>query len=194
MTSTTTAEQDRKIGGHELPAPGTWTADPAHSSVEVVAKHMMVTKVRGRVGEVSITAEIDADPTKSSVVAILKAGTLSTSNEQRDGHLMSEDFLDVERFPEITFRSRSLEHIAGDRWKASGDLSIRDITRPVDLDIEFGGVVRSPFGHDVAVFSATGVVHREDFGMTWNQTLETGGVLVSKTAKVEIEAQLVRSE
>ena len=190
--STTAVEQGNKVAGVQAPAAGTWTADPAHTSVEVVAKHMMVTKVRGRVGDVSITAHVDDDPAKSSVEAVLKASTLSTNNEQRDGHLMSDDFLAVDRFPEITYRSRSLKHMSGDRWKASGDLTIRDVTRPVDLDIEFGGVVRSPFGHDVALFSATTDINREDFGITWNQTLETGGFLVSKSAKVEIEAQLIR--
>jgi len=192
--STTAEVLTRTVDGVELPEAGTWTADPAHTSVEVVAKHMMITKVRGRVGEVSIDAHIDEDPKKSWVEATLKAATLSTNNEQRDGHLMSDDFLAVDRFPEIKYRSTSLEHIAGERWRAEGELTIRDVTRPVALDIEFGGVAKSPFGHTVAFFSATAQINREDFGITWNQALETGGVLVSKTAKIEIDAQLTRSE
>jgi len=192
--STTAAELTRTVDGVELPAPGTWKADPAHTSVEAVAKHMMITKVRGRVGEASIVAHIDEDPTRSRVEATLQAGSLSTNNEQRDGHLMSDDFLAVERFPEIKYRSTSLEHLGGNRWRADGELTLRDVTRPVALDIEFGGVGRSPFGHTVAFFAGRAEINREDFGITWNQALETGGVLVSKTAKIEIEAQLTRAE
>jgi polyisoprenoid-binding protein YceI len=192
--STTAEALTRTVEGVELPEVGTWKADPAHTSVEVVAKHMMITKVRGRVGDVSIEAHIDEDPTRSWVEATLQAGTLSTNNEQRDGHLMSDDFLAVEKYPEIKYRSTSLQHVAGERWRADGELTIRDVTRPVALDIQFGGVGKSPFGHTVAFFSATAEINREDFGITWNQALETGGVLVSKTAKIEIDAQLTRAE
>ena len=110
----------------------------------------------------------------------------------RDDHLRSADFLDAEKFPEMKFRSTSLQHVGENKWKAVGDLTVRDVTKPVDLDVEFHGYQDHPMGGEVAFFSGKAEIDREQFGMTWNQALESGGVLVSKKVRIEIEAQAVR--
>jgi len=180
------------LAATKLPAPGTYVIDPAHSSVEFVARHMMVTKVRGRFNEFDGAIHVAATAEESWAEATIVAGSIDTRSEQRDAHLRSAEFLDVERFPELRFRSTSLQPAGEGRWKAVGDLTIRDVTRPVELDVEFGGTGTNPWGVEVAFLSATAEIDREDFGITWNQTLETGGVLVSKKVRLEIEAQVSR--
>lgn len=170
--------------------PGTWTIDVAHSSIEVVARHMMVTKVRGRFDEFSGAIHVAEDRSASWAEATIKTASINTNQEQRDAHLVSPDFLNTDEFPEITFTSTKLEG-SGGKYKATGNLTVKGQTREVTLDVEFGGVATSPFGHQVAFFSASAEIDREAFGMTWNQALETGGVLVSKKMKIEIEAQAI---
>jgi polyisoprenoid-binding protein YceI len=149
---------------------------------------MMVTKVRGRFEDFDGAIHIAESPEDSWAEAAIRTASITTHQEQRDEHLRSSDFLKIEEFPEITFRSTELER-AGDGWKATGDLTIKDVTRPVELAVTFEGTNRNPWGVEVAFFTATTDIDREDWGITWNQALESGGVLVSKKIRLEIEAQ-----
>ena len=171
---------------------GTWAIDPGHSSIEAVARHMMISKVRGRFHEFSGAIHVDQDPTKSWAEATIKAASIDTAAPDRDNHLRSPDFLDVENHPEITFTSTSLTDQGDGRYLAQGDLTIRGVTRPVTLNVTFHGVAVDPFGNTKGLFSASGKLDREDWGITWNAALESGGVLVSKSLDFEIEAQVVR--
>ena len=169
----------------------TWTIDPAHSTIEFVAKHMMITTVKGRFTELEGTIVADEENlVDSSVEVTMQAASIDTRNEQRDGHLRSPDFLDVENYPEVTFRSTDISGTK-DEFKLTGDLTIRGVTRPITLDVEFGGEGKDPWGGTRASFSAHGKFDRRDFGLTWNVALETGGILVSNEVKINIEAQVV---
>jgi polyisoprenoid-binding protein YceI len=170
----------------------TWTIDPSHSTVEFVAKHMMITTVKGRFAEFAGT--VSADETSfedSSVEVTFQAASLDTRSEQRDTHLRSADFLDVEHYPEVTFRSTAIRG-AKESFKLTGDLTIRGVTRPITLDVTYEGEGKDPWGGTRASFSATGKFDRRDYGLTWNVALETGGILVSNEVKINIEAQLVQ--
>jgi polyisoprenoid-binding protein YceI len=169
----------------------TWTIDPSHTTVEFVAKHMMITTVKGRFAELAGTIVADeADIADSSVEATLQAASLDTRSEQRDAHLRSPDFLDVENYPEVTFRSTAVSGTKAS-FKVTGDLTIRGVTRPITLDATFEGEGKDPWGGTRASFSAHGKFDRRDFGLTWNVALETGGILVSNEVKINIEAQAV---
>jgi polyisoprenoid-binding protein YceI len=185
-----TQERHQAVEG-ALPA-GVWDLDPAHTTAEFVARHMMVAKVRGRFADVTGYIRVGDEPGDIEAEATIAAASISTLNEQRDAHLRSPDFLDVERYPKIHFRTTSLTHGGGSSWKAQGELSIKDVTRPIELDVEVNGFARSPWGKDVAFISITGEIDREDYGMTWNQQLEAGGVLVGKKVRIEIEAEAIR--
>jgi polyisoprenoid-binding protein YceI len=191
MTSVQAA--DRAVDGRPVPAPGEYTIDPSHSSVEALARHLMVTKVRGRFAAFSGTLAVAERPEDSTVEALIEAASIDTKDAQRDEHLRSPDFLDAERYPTLQFVSTAVAPVSGGRWRVSGDLTIRAVTRPVELDVEFLGSASDPWGNERIAFSATTQLDREDFGITWNQTLETGGVLVGKTLRVELEIQAVRS-
>jgi len=170
----------------------TWKLDPSHSLVEFSAKHLMITTVKGRFTDVEgvITAD-EKDFTKSSTTATLKAVSIDTRTEQRDNHLRSADFLEVEKYPEIKFRSTRIE---GSRkeFKLTGDLTIRDVTRPVTLDVTFEGQTKDPWGGERVGFSASGKIDRRDFGLTWNVVLEAGGLTVGNDIKINIEVQAVK--
>jgi polyisoprenoid-binding protein YceI len=168
-----------------------WKLDPAHTLVEFSAKHLMITTVKGRITEIEGTIYSDEkDPQNSSVEATLKAASLDTRTDQRDQHLRSADFLDVEKYPEIRFRSTRIE---GDKqsFKVTGDLTIRDVTKPITLDVAFEGRTRDPWGGERIGFSASGKIDRRDFGLTWNQALETGGVVVGNDIKISLEIEAV---
>ncbi len=166
----------------------TWTIDPAHTQAEFSTKHMMISTVRGHLGGVSGTIELDQDDlTRSSVTVTLDAATVDTGMAQRDAHLRSADFLDVERFPTLSFRSTSIEK-AGDGYRISGDLTIRDVTRSVVLDADFLGIVPGMQGGRHAGFTARTRIDREAWGLTWNVGLEAGGWLVGKEITISIEA------
>ncbi len=175
----------------------TWNIDPTHSLVEFSAKHMMITTVKGRFGDVKGTLAIDeANPDRSSVEVEIAAASIDTRTEQRDAHLRSADFLDVETHPSIIFRSRRVEGAAnrpGDEFRVVGDLTIRGTTREVTLDASYDGRGRDPWGGERVSFSARTKVDRRDFGLTWNQALEAGGILVGNDIKIEIEVQAVRA-
>ena len=175
----------------ELPEAGTWVIDPTHTRIEAVARHLMVTKVRGHFAEFAGAITIADDPAQSSAELSIQAGSISTGTEDRDNHLRSPDFLDVDNHKELTFKSTSID-FDGSNGTVTGDLTIRGVTKPIELDFEFMGVITDPFGNDKAVFAAEGQLKREDWGLTWNVPLDNGGVLVSKEFKLEIDAQAVR--
>jgi polyisoprenoid-binding protein YceI len=187
MTATTPLQEHGT-----LPTPGRWTIDPAHSSVEFVVRHLMVAKVRGRFAEFSGDLEVGARPEDSSVAVTIQAGSVSTGDTQRDGHLRSDDFFAVEEFPTIGFVSTGVRSLGADRYAVDGELTVRGVTRPVSLAMEYVGTARDPWGNEKAGFSASTELDREDWGLTWNQALETGGVLVGKKARIELEIEAVR--
>jgi polyisoprenoid-binding protein YceI len=174
-----------------LPGTGTWVFDPSHSSVEFIARHLMVSKVRGGFGSFSGTVTV-ADPvTDSTVEVVIDAASFSSGDENRDAHVRGEEFLDVERFPQLVFKG-SAPRPSGSGWVLPGELTIRDVTRPVELAVEALGVLADPWGNEKAALSATTEIDREEFGVTWNAALETGGVLVGPKVRIEIDVQLAR--
>ncbi len=182
----------REVDGRSLPTAGSYVFDPTHTKVEAVARHLMVTKVRGHFAEFEGTVTVAEDPTQSSVELTLKADSITTGVEDRDAHLRSPDFLDVENHSTLTFTSTSIEP-KGDAWVLHGDLTIIGKTNPVSLDLEFLGVITDPWGNAKSAFSASGEFNRHDFGLSWNVPLDGGGVLVSEVFKLEIEAQLAQA-
>ena len=176
----------------ELPQPGTWQIDAAHSSVSAVARHLMVAKVRGHFSNFSGTVTIGATPEQSSVVATIDAASIDTADERRDEHLRSPDFLDVAKYPTLEFRSTKVTQTGETSLRVDGRLKIRGVERPVTLDVAYLGLAADPFGNTKAVFSAETEIDREDWGMTWNAALETGGVLVGRRLKIELDIQAVR--
>lgn len=189
---TTTESSTRTWEGLTIPAAGTYVLDQAHKRVGFVARHMMVSKVRGQFAEATATITIAENPLDSSVTATIQASSIETGQADRDAHLRSGDFLDVETYPTLEFRSTGVKSHSGNEFVLTGDLTIRGVTRPVELDVEFEGVGRSPFGQEIFGFTATTEIDREDFGLTWNVALETGGVLVGKKVKIEIEGEAIR--
>jgi polyisoprenoid-binding protein YceI len=177
--------------------PTTWKIDPAHTTVEFAVKHMMFTTVRGRFKAVSgvITAD-EQNPNQSRVEVEMDAASIDTGVADRDAHLRSADFLDVDHHPKILFRSTRVEGAhgtVGDHFTMTGDLTIRGKAIEVTLDAVFEGTGTDPWGNQKAGFSATGQIDRREWGLTWNQALETGGILVGNTVKIAIEAQAVKS-
>ncbi|MEV4117456.1 YceI family protein [Micromonospora sp. NPDC049645] len=191
MTSSTETVT-RDWDGLTIPTAGTYALDVAHKRVGFVARHMMVSKVRGEFNEATATITVAEDPLQSSVVATIQAASVDTTQADRDAHLRSPEFLDAEKFPTLEFRSTGVKSRSGSEFVLAGELTIKDVTRPVELAVEFEGVGRSPFGQDIFGFSASTEIDREEFGLTWNVALETGGVLVSRKIKIEIEGEAVR--
>jgi len=175
----------------EVPVAGEYTIDPAHTSVEFVGRHLMITKVRGRFPDVSGTITVDEEPERSHVEVELEVASLDTGNPDRDAHLQSPDFFDADKFPSITFRSTRVEASTSGTWTVTGDLTVRDVTRPITLEVDFDGANASPTGDERIAFSAATEVDREDWGLTWNVALETGGVLVGKKVRIELNVQAV---
>lgn len=175
-----------------LPTSGTWTLDPAHTEVSFVARHLMVTKVRGRFTAFEGAITVTDEPEDSGVDVTIDTSSIVTGADDRDAHLRSADFLDVEQFPHMRFVSTGVER-AENGWKLTGDLTIKDVTRPVTLDMTFDGEAADPWGGTRAAFTASTEIEREAWGLTWNVALENGGWLVSKSVKIEIDAQAVRS-
>ena len=173
----------------------TWNLDPAHSGINFSVRHMVFAKVRGRFGAFrGKVEELDpADLTRSAVAVEIDAASIDTGVADRDNHLRSPDFLDVERFPKLRFKSTKVEKAGGNRYRILGELTIRDVTREVVLDAEYGGQGKDPWGNQRVAFTATTVLDRGDFGLTWNQVLEAGGVLVGERIDIEIEVQAVKA-
>ncbi|BAS26517.1 YceI family protein [Limnochorda pilosa] len=170
-----------------------WTIDPAHTTAEFSVKHMMISTVKGRFGSIegTVTGDLD-DPTQAAVDVKIDAASVDTRNDQRDAHLRSADFFDVEHHPHLTFKSRRIERAGDDRFKVVGDLTIRGVSREVVLDTTFEGQVKDPYGNQRAGFSAAAKLNRKDFGLNWNALLEAGGVVVGDEVKVEIHAEVTR--
>lgn len=173
--------------------PTTWQIDASHSAAEFAVKHLMISTVKGRFANVSGTVVIDdANPTGATVDVSIGVASIDTRDEKRDAHLRSADFFDVEKYPTITFKgTRITGPVEGD-FTLGGDLTIRDVTRPVTLAVESAGQVKDPWGGVRSGFSATTKINRKDFGLTWNVALEAGGVLVGDDIKISIEVELVR--
>ncbi len=169
---------------------GTWNVDQSHSEVGFVARHMMVSKVRGKFEKYTVTITTAANPLDSRVEAEIDLSSITTGNDQRDGHLRSSDFFDVDTHPKMTFRSTGVR-ADGEDYLIDGDLTIRDITKPVTLKVELGGFGPDPYGGTRAGFSATTEINRRDFGVNWNAAIEGGGVVVSDKITIHIEAEAV---
>jgi polyisoprenoid-binding protein YceI len=181
----------RIINGVVAPAPGDWELDVAHTNLMFVARYMMLTKVRGRFNSFQGTIHVAERPEDSWAEVTIDAASIDTDNETRDNHLRSADFLDLENNPKITFRSTKVEFLGDNELRVTGDLTIRGVSHEVTLDTEYLGAERDPWGQTRIGFAAKTEIDREQFGVNWNQVLETGGVLVGKRAQIEIEAQAI---
>jgi len=172
----------------------TWKLDPAHSSLQFAVKHMVISTVRGSFRDFAVDAEIDeTNLAKSRATVRIDATSLTTGNDDRDTHLRSADFFDADNHPAIVFVTRGIERRGGDDHRITGDLTIRDVTRPVVFEGEIQGPVKDPWGGVRFGLSATGKVNRKDFGLNWNAALEAGGFLVGDDVKLSIEAELVKA-
>ncbi len=192
--SATQTPGTRDFEGVTIPAPGVFDLDPAHTRIGFSARHMMVSKVRGRFAEFTGSITIADDPMQSTADAVIKAASIDTGQPDRDGHLVSADFLNVEKWPELSFRTTRITGHQRNVFSVLGELTIKDVTREVELTLDIEGVGNSPYGKQVMGFTLTTEISREDYGMTWNVAVEGGGVLVGKTVKIEIEGEAVRRD
>jgi polyisoprenoid-binding protein YceI len=192
MSTTTPESAVRQVAGRDVPQPGVYAIDRSHSTVEFVVRHLMISKVRGRFTDFEGTVEIADVPEQSSASVTIQAASIDTGDAQRDGHLRSGDFFDVEQNQALTFRSTKVEAAKGSDWKLHGDLSINGVTKPVVLDVEFEGAGQSPWGDSRIGFTASTDIDREDWGLSWNQALEAGGVVLGKKVKIELGVEAIR--
>jgi polyisoprenoid-binding protein YceI len=182
---------NRKQFTMSIPA-GTWVIDPTHSDVSFVVRHLMISKVRGSFGAFSGELISGTEITDSKLTAKIDVSTITTNEEGRDGHLRSPEFFDTEKYPEISFVSTSVESgKRSDEFLIHGDLTIRDITKPITFAADFGGVAVDGYGQTKVAGELTTTINRTEFGLTWNSTLETGGVLVSEDVKISVDVQAV---
>jgi polyisoprenoid-binding protein YceI len=183
-----------RAGGVELPPPGPWNIDPAHSRVSAVAQHLGLSSVHGHFREFSGRIDIADNPLESSVYAVIEAASIDTDNTMRDTHLRSPDFLDADTHPKLTYRSTALEPAGEDRWTVHGELAIHGITRPVDLDLSYLGTGAWVGVGTRAAFRASAELHRQDFAMSYNQVVQAGIAVVGTTLKIEIAIEAVQGE
>ncbi len=170
-----------------------WQIDPAHSEINFTVRHMMISNVRGQFEKFTGTVDFNEDdPTKSTVDVQIEAASINTKEPPRDNHLRSADFFDAEHYPYLTFKSKRVIKTGDNTGRTVGNLTIRDITREVTLDIEYSGQAQSPWGTTSAGFSATTTINRKDWDLNWNKALETGGVLVGDQIKIAIEIEVVK--
>lgn len=170
-----------------------WIIDPAHTRVNFIAKHMMIANVYGQFDKVTGTVEFnEEEPTRSKVDVTIEAASLLTREEKRDAHLKSPDFFDVEKYPYLYFKSKRAEKIDETRGRLIGDLTIKDATREIVLEVEYNGMAKAPWGTTSAGFTASTKVNRKDWGLTWNVALETGGWLVGDDIRLNIEAEIIK--
>ena len=182
----------RPYEGLQIPAAGTYVLDAAHKRVGFVARHLMVSKVRGQFAEATATITIAEDPLQSGVTASITTASIETGQVDRDNHLRTGDFFEAEKYPTIDFKSTGIKSHAGAEFVLDGDLTIKGVTKPVELVVEFEGATTSPYGQNVFGFSATTEIDREDWGLTYNMALESGGVMIGKKVKIEIEGEAIR--
>lgn len=192
MSTIETTPLTRTVDGLELPAPGTYALDLSHSHVGFSVRHLMVSKTKGRFADFSGTVTIGEDPLESSVQVEIQVASIDTSDELRDGHLRSPDFFDAVTFPTMTYRSTGVTAASGGAWRVDGELTVRDSTQPVALEVTFDGAAKDPWGGARIGFTARTQLDREAFGLTWNQALEAGGVVVGKQVAISIDAEAVR--
>ena len=170
-----------------------WKIDTAHTNVEFSVRHLMITSVKGRFAEVSGTVTFDeTDPSNGAVEVSINVNSVDTRDAQRDAHLKSGDFFAAEKYPTMTFRSTRVENVRGDRFTLVGDLTLHGVTKEVALNVTSEGRAKDPWGGERAGFTAAGTLKRSDFGLTWNQALETGGVVVGDDIKLALDVELVR--
>jgi polyisoprenoid-binding protein YceI len=189
-TTTTTPALTREHQGRVVPAAGIYDIDAKHTSVEFIARHLMITKVRGRFDDVEGTITVADVPEQSSVNVTIGAASVRTGEDQRDAHLRSGDFFDTDTHPQWTFVSTAVAQ-DGDDWKVTGDLTLSGVTKPVVLDVEFDGANTTPWGTTALGFSASTEIDREQWGLSYNQVLETGGVMVGKKIRIELNVEAV---
>jgi polyisoprenoid-binding protein YceI len=187
---TTTATVVREVEGRQVPTTGVWAVDKSHATVEFVTRHLMVSKVRGRINDYDAQLVIAEKPEDSTLSVDLQAASISTGDEGRDGHLTSPDFLDAENYPVIRFVSTAIKPVSDDTWNVTGDFTIRNVTKPLTLTVEFGGAATTPWNTQAAFFTAKGEFDRDDWDLSWNQPLAGGGVLVGKKIQLEIDVEL----
>ncbi|QHJ69296.1 YceI family protein [Planococcus halotolerans] len=167
-----------------------WTVDAAHSEIGFSVKHMMVSKVKGSFASYDATVEADETDLQGALIDFkVDVASINTNNEDRDNHLRSADFFDAEQHPHITFNANEIVKKNDEEYELTGDLTMKGVTRPATFEVEYGGKGVNPWGVEVVAFSGEGKVNRKDFGLTWNQTLETGGVLVGEDIKITLELQ-----
>ncbi|MFF7983784.1 YceI family protein [Streptomyces sp. NPDC007901] len=173
---------------------GDYTIDPAHTTLGFVARHAMVTNVKGSFQEFEGTLHLDGEnPSKSTASLDIKMDSITTGSPDRDGHLKSADFFKIDEFPTMTFRSTEAEALGGEDYRITGDLTILGVTRPVTIDLEFNGVAKDPFGNERVGFEGKAEIKRSDWGVTWNAALETGGVLVSDKIKLNFDISAIKN-
>ncbi|HSJ27161.1 MAG TPA: YceI family protein [Acidimicrobiia bacterium] len=175
------------------PEAGTWALDPSHTRIGFVARHLMTAKVRGTFEGFSGTIDVAEDLTQSTVDVTIDTTSVNTNSEDRDNHLRSGDFFDAEAHPTMRFRSTEINQLDDGRFEVAGDLTIRDITKPVTLDTTYLGLINDPWGNAKVLLEASAKINREDWGLTWNAALETGGLLVSKEITIELEVQAAKA-
>lgn len=185
-----TAPSETSTGTDTNSKAGTWEIDPAHSGVDFVVTHLMISKVRGRFSDISGTVVTDGTPEGSRIEVEIGAASISTHDAGRDIHLRSADFFDVDKYPKIRFVSTSIKAKPGGEFRVTGDVTMHGVTKSIDLDVVSEGSGRDPWGADRAGFSAEFRVDRRDFGLRWNQALETGGVMVSNEVKLTVDVEL----
>lgn len=171
-----------------------WNLDNAHSEIEFKVKHMMISTVKGQFNTFNVSVQNDTDQLENAKIEVeIQTSSINTNNEQRDQHLKSGDFFDVTNHPTITFVSTAINKTDDDEYKITGDLTIRSITKPITLDVEFGGLSKDPWGNQKAGYTVTGKINRTEFDLNWNAALETGGIMVSNDVKFQADIQFVIS-
>ncbi|MFF8847062.1 YceI family protein [Streptomyces sp. NPDC015127] len=194
-TTTATATVDPATVDPALAAlSGDYTIDPAHSSIGFTVRHAMVTNVRGSFGSHQGTLSLDgADPSRSTAAIDVDIASIDTGIADRDGHLRSADFFDAENFPAMSFRSTGAEQLGGDKYRIIGDLTIKDVTRPLSIDLEFQGSATDVYGSERVGFEGAAEILRSDWGLTWNAALEAGGVMVSDKVKLTFDISAIKN-
>ena len=184
------------LGAATLPALAeTWSADTAHSEIGFSVRHLMVSNVKGSFAKFSATVDGDpADPASARISAKVDVASVTTREPKRDDHLRSGDFFDAAKFPEMTFASTKVEKVSANRAKVTGNLTLRGVTKPVVLDVEYTAPVKNPWGKTVVGATATGTINRQDFGVSWSKSLDGGGLVVSDEVKIQLELELIRQD
>ncbi|MER5587677.1 YceI family protein [Streptomyces asoensis] len=190
----TTAAATATVSPELAALTGAYTIDPAHSTIGFVARHAMVTNVKGKFNEFTGALHLDGtDPSKSSASIDVTMDSIDTGSADRDGHLKTADFFKTDEFPQMTFRSTATQALGGDDYRVTGDLTILGVTKPLTIDLEFNGAAKDPFGNERVGFEGKAEILRSDWGLTWNAALETGGVLVSDKIKLNFDISAIKN-